>query len=584
MVPGLWGIGGLDRLGVRLVFMLGLALLPVGLIVMFQTHRVMEDAAARLDSSLLGESLAASANERQQIARIMGLSEALALIVPNLLETPEACNDHMRRMVAQVETIVFAGFTDMTGHLACASRDVGQQTGTPELSQRQIDRLQTSVTVSAQTALTGTAALLVRHPVRAGGVGIGYVTLTLPYHSVVLGQEMTPPAAPIDVLTFDTAGTPLTSELGLRSVGGRLPANRALANLAVNHGAVFEDVDRTGEDRIYAVVPLVQGQIFALGVWPKSAWRVGVSGYLAALAFPALMWLASLAVAYFAVHRLVIRHIRTLRRNIRTFGAVRRIRPSDNTTDIPIELREVTDAFTRLTEQVLRDEADQENMLHEKDVLLKEVHHRVKNNLQLISSITNMQIRRARHGETKFMLRRLQDRVMSLATVHRSLYQASVLSEVPADELIAELARQLARSASLPEQPIDFSMKTDPVLLYPDQAVPLSLLVTEAITNAYKYIGRPAHGQPWVSLVLQQLDNGQVQLSVRNSIGTPVTAPDADEVSGLGTHLISAFVMQLGGTHVAGETADGAYEVQVVFSRADFSKDAVDAPLADTAQ
>jgi len=577
MVPGVTGFTWFNRLGVRLVLLLGLALLPIGLIAMVQTYRMLEDAKARVDASLLGQSLAASANERRQITRTMGLAEALALITPNLLDDPEGCIAYMQDIVARSDSIIFAGFTDMTGTLTCGSRGTGRVLSTPEAAQGYVAAATTNVTISLQTAVTNTAAVLIRRPVFDGATGLGYVTVTLPYGTVSSGRRLEELAVPFDVLTFDVTGTPLSSAMGLESAENRLPANRALANLATDNGAVFEDVDKVGRKRIFSVVPVVSGQIFALGVWPINAWRVGLGGYLTAMAFPALMWLASLTVAYVAVHRLVIRHIRTLRRNIRTFGAVRRIRGIENPKDMPAELREVSEAFVTLTEKVLRDEADQENMLHEKDVLLKEVHHRVKNNLQLIASITSMQIRRTTNPEARFLLRRLQDRVLGLATVHRSLYQASVLSKIRADEVITDLARQLSRSAALPEAPVDFMLKTEPVMLYPDQAVPLSLLVTEAITNAYKYIGRPPGGVPWVTLDLQVLDNGQVQLSVNNSTGPALNDPDDPQVSGLGSQLIAAFVMQLGGTVESGPTPDDAFQLRVTFTRADFTSEQ-DAP------
>jgi len=571
MVPGIKGLGGFDRLGVRLVFLLGIALLPIGLIATIQTNRSMNDARARMDASLLGDSLAASANQRRQITRTMGVAEAISVIVPRLLGDPGACVTFMEHIVAQDDNIIFAGFTDLTGTLSCASEGSGRVLSDPATMLDLVSAKGAVATINNQTEITRTSAVLIRQPVRVDGTAIGLVTLTLPYRTVNLKEQMQLPVEPLDVLTFDTLGTVLASDAGLQKVEDRLPATRKLADLAIPGGLVFEDEDRQGRPRIYSVVPVVPGQIFALGVWPTTALRIGVRGYVGALAFPVLMWLASLAVAYFAVHRLVIRHIRALRRNIRTFGAVRRIRTPENLRDIPVELREVVEAFTILTEKVLRDEADQENLLHEKDVLLKEVHHRVKNNLQLIASITNMQIRRARHAETKFMLRRLQDRVMGLATVHRNLYQASVLSEVRADELVADLARQLSRSSTLPDVPVDFDLHTEPVLLYPDQAVPLSLLVTEAITNAYKYLGRPETGTPWVSLSLSPLGVSEVELRVRNSTGAAIAEQDAHDVSGLGSQLIGAFVMQLGGSHAAGPTEDGAHEVRVTFTRADFS-------------
>lgn len=575
MLPAGKGLRPLNRLGLRLVLLLGLALLPVGLIAMLQTYRVLQEANQRVDAALLGDSVNASADERRLITRVVGMGESLALAIPRLLEDNEDCNTHMRRLVEASPSIVFAGFTNLEGILACASSEVGKSVSTPEDVAARLDSGILWVTVSQMTQVSKTPGVVIRNAVFDNDRPIGYVTVTVPYSALTLNNVAATETKPVDVLTFDAVGTPLTSEAGLGSVERRLPRNRALANLGIDTGAVFQDTDFGGRERIYSVVPLVPGQIFTLAVWPVNAWRIGLSGYITALAFPILMWLASLAVAFIAVNRLVIRHIRSLRRDIRAFSATRRVRWNEDPA-MPAELREVTEAFASMTRQILHDEADQENLLHEKNVLLKEVHHRVKNNLQLIASITNMQIRRSRSSETKFMLRRLQDRVMSLATVHRSLYLATVLSEVRADNLVSELARQLAHSGEFPGTPVNFSIETDAVLLYPDQAVPLSLLVTEAITNAYKYLGRPETGEPWVTLTLKSEPRSEIVLLVRNSAGEPMMNHDEAEVSGLGSQLIAAFVMQLGGTHTSGLTDDGNYEVRVTFSAADFSEDPVD--------
>ncbi|WP_226782978.1 sensor histidine kinase [Oceaniglobus trochenteri] len=564
------GFKPLNRLGVRLVLLLGLALLPVGIMAMLQSYRVIRDANERVETSLLGETLSAAQSERRIVTRSAGVAQSLALLIPTLIRDPEACSAHMRELVSGRENIAFAGFVNADGILACASDGVGaDMNGEGEVT-AYLENPKPTISSTSAGKVTGIPALILTEPVFLDGEPMGFVSLSIPHTALTIEPTSQQTMTPSDVLTFDQNGVPLTSGMGLDEVERRLPANRALAALTSDRGLVFQDVDRSGKAQIFTVVPLVHGQVYTLAIWPHNTAIIGLPQIVPALLLPVLMWLASLAVAFVAVNRLVIRHIRSLRRNIRAFSATRRIRKMPD-ADLPAEIREVTDAFALMTEQILRDEADQENLLHEKDVLLKEVHHRVKNNLQLIASITNMQIRRSRHNETKFMLRRLQDRVMSLATVHRSLYQASILSEVRADLLVADLSRQLARSAALPGQHVDFSMETEPVLLYPDQAVPLSLLVTEAMTNAFKYLGRPKEGAPWVFLSLRPVESGEIELCVRNSTGTPVIDPTQDEVSGLGSQLIAAFVMQLGGVAEVDESDPDAYQVRVTFNLADFT-------------
>ena len=119
-------------------------------------------------------------------------------------------------------------------------------------------------------------------------------------------------------------------------------------------------------------------------------------------------------------------------------------------TGAPGELVELADAYGMMVDTILQDEAEMEDMVHQKEVLLREVHHRVKNNLQLIASIMNMQMRQARTLEARDLMKSLHDRVMSLATVHRGLYQTSGLTDVRANELMDDILRQLVRMAAAP--------------------------------------------------------------------------------------------------------------------------------------
>jgi two-component sensor histidine kinase len=181
-------------------------------------------------------------------------------------------------------------------------------------------------------------------------------------------------------------------------------------------------------------------------------------------------------VAWFAAEQLVTRYIRRLGRAIRAFASGSRVVGDLDMEGAPAEIREVGQAFLRMTDTILHDEAELEDTVHQREVLLREVHHRVKNNLQLIASIMNMQMRRAKSPETKALMRGLQERVMSLATVHKELYQTTGLD------------RRARRRASGRPRAADrghglgagrtFRIETDfaPIPLAPDQAVPLSLL------------------------------------------------------------------------------------------------------------
>nr|WP_289847563.1 sensor histidine kinase [Celeribacter halophilus] len=247
---------------------------------------------------------------------------------------------------------------------------------------------------------------------------------------------------------------------------------------------------------------------------------------------------------------------------------------------LPRELREIDEAWHDLADTVIRDEAELEDNIHDKSVLLKEVHHRVKNNLQLIASIVNMKVRKARTPEARFALKEVQGRVMSIATVHRSLYETTTEGRVRADELLGSTIGKLIRAGVGHETGLKSAETYEPVVLYPDQAVPLSLLAAEASTNALKYVGRPTGGAPYVYVSLTQIAPDMARLAIENSKGVAIVPPEQVSGTGLGSNLIKAFAQQLGGKLTV-EEDDLHYSVIVDFPIADFDDAETDSGISE---
>lgn len=151
---------------------------------------------------------------------------------------------------------------------------------------------------------------------------------------------------------------------------------------------------------------------------------------------------------------------------------------------------------------------------------------------------------------------------MSLATVHKELYQTSGLTDVRANELLGDITRQIVGMASAPGR--TFRIETDfaAIPLTPDQAVPLSLLLTEGLTNAVKYAtAAPGEASPCLRLRFAEIGNGRAELCIANSAGA---APPSAEGTGLGRQLVTAFASQLGG-EVAAAEADGRFTLRLEF-------------------
>ncbi len=563
------------RLGFRLGVSLALALVPLGLIAVLQAQNLITEARARSEAALMGATLHAAAPQIATIRLAQGAADALAVAIPDLVGDTAACGDVMKGLVDRSEArFSFAGFIPADGFMVCSSSGEPLDLRASARFQAMIADPKPALTVNPKGPVSGQSVLVASTPVRDKGGYIGFVSVSMPHASLSVAGETAGaapgvPGEPVVLLTLDQHGTVLTSSLGLDAAARLMPADIVLgSNLSAGLHA-FTARAKSGQFRTYSIVPLEVGALFALGTWPSDdVALLGRYAKIGPLIFPVLMCLASLAVAWLATEQLVARHIRALSRSITAFArGSRTVRPL-NVADAPFEIQEVAVAYSTMTETILHDEAELENTIHQKEVLLREVHHRVKNNLQLIASIMNIQLRLARSPETKESMRTLRDRVMSLATIHRELYQTSGLTDVHADELLSDILRQVVNMGTGPGRPFDVEQAFEPLRLTPDQAVPLALFMTEALTNALKYAVAGADGRAKLAVRLSRLADARAVLVIENSFeqgaATPAGSVVDERPSGLGSQLISGFAQQLGAEAVT-TTEAGLYRMSLEF-------------------
>jgi PAS domain S-box-containing protein len=184
--------------------------------------------------------------------------------------------------------------------------------------------------------------------------------------------------------------------------------------------------------------------------------------------------------------------------------------------------------------------------LKEKEVLLKEVHHRVKNNLQVISSILNLQSSYVKDENTLNILRESQNRVKSMSFIHESLYRSSDFSEVNFSEYINNLTSNIMHSFNSVENNIVLNLELNNVKLNLDQAIPCGLIVNELITNAMKY-AFVGIDEPQLVIKLE-LVNDTINIFIEdNGIGLPKDF-DITESDSLGLQLVTTLTEQLDGS------------------------------------
>lgn len=185
--------------------------------------------------------------------------------------------------------------------------------------------------------------------------------------------------------------------------------------------------------------------------------------------------------------------------------------------------------------------------LREKDILLKEIHHRVKNNMQIISSLLQLQARGARDLALKDALKESQGRIKAMALVHEQLYKSRDFVQIDMPEYISSLTRSIHGTFSSKDHDVSLTLDIDAPSLSIDQLVPSGLIVNELLSNAYKYafVGR-ASGAITVSFKRHGDDRLALQVS-DNGVGLP---EGKDPLLGntLGLTIVQSLVEQLGGS------------------------------------
>ncbi|MFO7446352.1 MAG: histidine kinase dimerization/phosphoacceptor domain -containing protein, partial [Ignavibacteriaceae bacterium] len=220
--------------------------------------------------------------------------------------------------------------------------------------------------------------------------------------------------------------------------------------------------------------------------------------------------------------------------------------------------KDLDKTITELSQEIVerkKAEAKVHTSLEEKEVLLKEIHHRVKNNLQVISSLLYLQSTKVKDKETLNLFEDSQNRIKSMALIHEKLYQSKDFADINFFEYVHGLLQHLNRSYKKTGLPVKTVIDMKEINLSLDTAISCGLIVNELVTNAYKYAFPP----DWVSQHIQE-DGLQIKIKMEkgkenkyiltvsnNGISIPENL-DIKKVNSLGLKLVSSMVQQLDGS------------------------------------
>ena len=192
--------------------------------------------------------------------------------------------------------------------------------------------------------------------------------------------------------------------------------------------------------------------------------------------------------------------------------------------------------------------------LAEKEILLREVHHRVKNNLEVINSLAEMQTRKINDPQAIGSLRQLQERIRTIALVHENLYRSKNLAEIRAQPYLEKLTNNLFQAFGWPK--LELKAQAEDMIIPLDQAVPFGLIVTELVTNSLKHAfplqvdkqtSDPAEAKHQILVTLRSEGDQNILDVSDNGVGLPANL-DWRNVHSLGLRLVNRLSAQLHGS------------------------------------
>ena len=344
------------------------------------------------------------------------------------------------------------------------------------------------------------------------------------------------------------------AEVGLLNSAGQLlaatdtrafaPPPKGWAGPALSPGGLlYSGHDRQARPRVQAVSPLVGDDLFVV----LSAPAPGVLSWarlnaLSSIGLPLLAWLAAWAAVWVVTDRVVIRWLSYLDRIAAIYARGRfSVRPVQADT-APREFRALAHTLDIMADGIVARDLSLRESLSQKDAMMREIHHRVKNNLQVITSLLNMQQRALTDPAAREAMGDTRQRITALALIYRALYQSTDLRSVDVRQFLEELVAQLSTGGGGRPSPIHTELHADDLEIDPDKLAPLALFAVEAITNARKHAFGEGGGLIDVRFTVSP---DEVVFEVEDDGKGVQIEPPAG--AGVGRTLMNAFARQLRG-------------------------------------
>ena len=540
---------------VRLTAALAAALLPVLVLGALQAAIGFQREGRELRQNLgfSAERSAATARARMESADVL-----LETLAPGAIGFQ--CAQRLAQVTARIPGYINLIRFDRQGRLVCAAADVPPDLARaqrPWFAQLAAGR---AVTITRQPGLAYAREPAVLTAARATdetGAFDGVFAAVISLSS--LRPQVTDPSLPkgAEVGLVEKTGRYIT----MTAAGAfpALPANWR-AQVEATGSLVWYGKDAKGRRRVYSAAPVVGDEVYVV----LSAPSPGLLSWarlnpLSGIVFPLMTFLFALVAVSVVTERVVIRWIVYLQRIAALYARGRlSVRPV-KAEQMPPEIRQLAEALEDMADAIVGRDAVLRDNLAQKDELMREIHHRVKNNLQVISSLLNMQQRALTDPAARSAMSDTRQRITALALIYRALYQGPDLKRVDLRPFLEELTAQLMSGELHQGHAVRTELKVEPLVIDPDRLAPLALFAVEAITNAQKHAFRGRGGTLTLNFKVRG-DEAELEISDDGQAGE-----DALAASGVGRTLMTAFARQLRGRAELSRNAKGGITARLIF-------------------
>ncbi len=474
------------RLGVAMAG----ALLPIVVLaaVQAQSQFRAQDIERRSDLQRAAERTAATAK-----ARLDSVGVLLQALRPEALEV--YCEPRLTELVARLDGLEGLARVTATGETACASSALGETPPAWLTQARSSDWF--------QRLRAGESTVLARAPAEAGQPPqlVTALRLERPLGAVAGAMIALVPLSALQPDVDDPA-LPQSSEAALTDARGNMliATDTEAFNLDGRHrlagwvdrardsGSAIFEADTPDGRRVFTGAALAGRDVYALLSAPSPgllSWaRLNPVGLLL---LPLATWVAAFGMVMLVSERVIVRWLDYLERVASIYARGRfTVRPVQ-AVNAPSEIRMLARTLDELAETITTRDAALLASLAEKDALMREIHHRVKNNLQIISSLLSMQQRALKDEPARAAVGDTRQRIAALALIYRTLYQSDDLRYADARIFLTELVGQLVAAESGRGNFVTSSVEADSLVVDPDKLAPLALWLVEAVTNAQKH-------------------------------------------------------------------------------------------------